>query len=312
MAVLFTSGDHSTLVTEDRSVLAAALDTFKGRQSWRRPHAAVDAQKGGRIDPEASAEQQLGVVQQSQDTKVQDFFDNMRQYKTLQDAARLLGSGDARRKAFVLVSEGIGKELTGLFGAMAPAGDVPEGGVAYATGGGAAATVTSSNTPYHDFALVDMMEAMRRSNVATYAIDPRGRVESEDLLAECFPPPHAGIDPCSSGFAWKSDVRLAQHGLELMSEASGGFAVTNTDDFTSGLKKIVDDLDHYYLLGFYPADQKGKGYRPIDVKVPGHPDWKNVTPVAHGPSQRSNGNEEQQRNGRAVGRRPAETDCRSD
>ena len=51
----------------------------------------------------------------------------MTQYKTLQDAARMLGGGDARRKAFVLLSEGIGKDLSGLFGAMAPPGDVAAG-----------------------------------------------------------------------------------------------------------------------------------------------------------------------------------------
>jgi hypothetical protein len=76
------------------------------------------------------------------------------------------------------------------------------------------------------------------------------------------------------GFGWTSDVRLAQHGLEIMSEASGGFAVTNTNDFTSGVKRIVDDLDHYYLLGFYPSDPKGKGYRQLDVRIAGHPEWK--------------------------------------
>jgi hypothetical protein len=69
-------------------------------------------------------------------------------------------------------------------------------------------------------------------------------------------------------------VRQAQSGLRIMSEASGGFAVTNTDDFTGGLAKIVADLDHYYLLGFYPSDQKGKDYRPLDVRVPGHSDWR--------------------------------------
>ena len=102
---------------------------------------------------------------------------------------------------------------------------------------------------------------MRRSNVATYAIDPRGKVESKDLARECFPPPpRPGRDPCSNGMTdWNSVVRQAQHGLEIMSEASGGFAVTNTDDFTAGLKRIVEDLDHYYLLGFYPADTEGQG-----------------------------------------------------
>ena len=68
-------------------------------------------------------------------------------------------------------------------------------------------------------------------------------------------------------------MRQAQRGLEIMSEASGGFAVTNTDDFTGGLAQIVYDLDHYYLLGFYPSDEKGKDYRRLDVRVPGHPEW---------------------------------------
>ena len=118
MAVLFTSQEHSTQVTSDSARLLAAVETLKGRQSWRRPHQAVDRQRGARIDPEDSADAALGKIGQSQGTSVQDFFDNMTQYKTLQDAARMLGAGDARRKAFVLLSEGIGKDLSGVFGAM--------------------------------------------------------------------------------------------------------------------------------------------------------------------------------------------------
>ena len=273
MAVLFTSGEHSVPVTQDPARLTAAVETLTGRQSWRRPHIANDEQRAGIVGPDASIEAKLAAIQKAQDAKLQDFFDNMTQYKTLQDAARMLGGGDVRRKAFVLVSEGIAKELTGLFGAMAPSGDIPEGGVAYAFGDSAATTAVPAQT-YHDFALIDMMESLRRSNVATYAIDPRGRVESKDLLRECFPAPNPGLDPCSSGFSWKSDIRLAQNGLSIMAEASGGFAITNTDDFTSGIGRIVDDLDHYYLLGFYPSDTKGKGYRPLNVRIPAHPDWR--------------------------------------
>jgi VWFA-related protein len=275
MAVLFTSGEHSTNLSTDPSVLAAAIDTFKGRQSWRRPHPAIDKQTGDRLDPEMSAEQQLAIVSKTQETKPQDFFDNMNQYKTLQDAARILGGGDLRRKAFVLISEGIGKDLHGLFGAMAPAGDVPQGGAGYAAGDVSALNIVQPMT-YHDFALIDTMDAMRRSNVATYAIDPRGKVASGDLLRECAPPPpgFGADDPCSHGLSdFESAVRQAQSGLSIMSEASGGFAVTNTDDFTGGLERIVQDLDHYYLLGFYPTDQKGSGFRLLDVRVPGHPDW---------------------------------------
>lgn len=274
MAVLFTSGDHSTQVTADQHALRSAVGTLRGRQSWRRPHQAVDAQTPPVVGPGDSMEVALAKAQQAADTRVQDFFDNITQYKLLQDAARMLGAGDGRRKAFVMISEGIGKDLSGLFGAMAPPGQPPQGGTEYASGNIEALTQLPPNT-YHDFALIDMMESLRRSNVATYAIDPRGRVESKDLMRECFPAPHPGDDPCSNDMAeWHSDVRLAQHGLEIMSEASGGFAVTNTDDFTSGLDRIVNDLDHYYLLGFYPSDTKGKNYRTIDVRIPGRPDVK--------------------------------------
>ena len=188
---------------------------------------------GKRIDPEDS--DPIATVSANQETKVQDFFDNMAQYKTLQDASRMLGAGDARRKAFVLLSEGIGKDLSGLFGAMRPPGDVPQGGVEYAAGN-LAALNTITPTGYHDNALIDMMEAMRRGNVATYAIDPRGKVESKDLRARVLSEAvDLADDPCSNDMAeWNSVVRLAQHGLEMTSEASGGFAVTNTDDFTVG------------------------------------------------------------------------------
>jgi VWFA-related protein len=272
MAVLFTSGEHSTVLTTDASVLAAAVETLKGRQSWRRPHPAVDAQAPPRANPEGDGLAMLDKMSAAGKISAQDFFDNMSQYKTLQDAARLLGGADVRRKAFVLLSEGIGKDLHGLFGALAPAGDAPQGGLAYAAGDVAALNTVQPNS-YHDFALVDMMDAMRRSNVATYAIDPRGKVDSQDLLRECSPAPTVP-DPCSEGLSdFESVVRQAQSGLQIMSEASGGFAVTNTDDFTGGLGKIVDDFDHYYVLGFYPTDQKGGSYRPIDVRIPGHPEW---------------------------------------
>src|SRR4030095_13181 len=183
------------------------------------------------------------------------FFDNLTQYKTLQDAARLLGGGDARRKAFILVSEGIGKDLSGIFGAMSPVGQIPEVRADQPSD----ATGHYTITPYgwHDVALVNMMEAMRRSNVATYAIDPRRLVKSSDLFLECSPAPTGpmertpspggftasafnGADPCSSGLSdFDSVVRQAQRGLEITSEASGGLPVADNHHLTGGAQKIV-------------------------------------------------------------------------
>ena len=254
MGILFTSGDHNIEVTDDRAELVAAIDTMNGRRPYPRPILAVDNLRGQGPEP-------------TQDIK--EYYDDMNAYKTLQDAARMLGAGDdLRRKAFVLVSEGIGKDLSGIFGAMSPAGDVPKGGVEYAAGD-ITATIMPSPLEFHTFAVIDMMDAMRRANVATYVIDPRGYVSPQDLAKECHPSVRFEDDPCLGGNLpdWNSWVRQAQHGLEMTAEASGGFAITNTNDFTKGLTRIVDDLDHYYLLGFYPVDPNGSGYRRLDVKI---------------------------------------------
>ena len=249
MAVLFTSGDHSTQVTQDRSVLARALDTLKGRQSVRRPNQAVDNQRGAA-------------------PSLQQFFDNMSLFEAIENAAAMMGRGDARRKAFVLVSEGLMKNPTGVFQTSRPPGETPAGGDAYASGN-LEAMNPRQTVPYHDLALIDMMESMRRSNVATYAIDPRGEVTAQELAYESHPEPLDG----DSVFRWNNPIRMAQDGLTTVAEASGGFAVVNTDDFTAGIERIIEDLDHYYLLGFYPADPDKKGFRTLDVTVRGHDDW---------------------------------------
>ena len=76
-----------------------------------------------------------------------------------------------------------------------------------------------------------------------------------------------------SAVRWNDPVRQAQTGLELIAEASGGFAITDTDDLPAAWSGCSTICDHYYLLGFHPSDPSGKDYRPIDVKVVGHPDW---------------------------------------
>jgi VWFA-related protein len=283
MAVLFTSGQHNTSVTTDRAALLSAVDTLQARQSVKRPHPAVDNQRVPHVDPEDDATGRGGTLDKMSAAglvTVQDFSDNMQQYGTLQNAAKMLGTEDVRRKAFVLLSEGIGKDLTGLFGDILP-GEVPAGGEAYVSGNITAFAAASAATvpPYHTLKILEMMEALRRANVATYAIDPRGEVKPGDLLSECFPAPAPGDDPCAGEAGgggpgdWMSIVRQAQHGLDETAVATGGFAITNSNDFTGGLSRILEDLDHYYLLGFYPSDPGGKGYRPLNVLVAGHPDW---------------------------------------
>ena len=258
MAVLKTSGTRSTEITQDRALLTAAIDNFAGMQSWRRPHQAIDAQTVW-IDPNAPLEVALKQVDVAQKADLHDFFDNMTLFKALRDASRMLATESVRRKAFVMITEGLGKDYVGRFDTNLTDCEVMSG-----------------KPCFHDHELRIMMESLRRSGVAVYNVDPRGKVEPGEMALEVFPDLTTGLgdDPGADPFRWNNVVRLAQNGLRLMSEASGGFAITDSDDFDSGLDRIVEDLDHFYLLGFNPVDAEGStGFRALDVRVPSHPEW---------------------------------------
>ena len=253
MALVTTSGNQRVEPTEDRSRLIDAIGRYKGARLQRRPIPAIDSRRG-----EAS---------------LQDFDANMRLYSALEGAAKVLGANDGRRKAFVLISENVAKDLSGLFSSGVPPGQGPPDVSSYFLTGDPEALIQVPQWQHHDYSILEMLEAMRRGNVATYAIDPRGHVPPEKLLQECFPNPDMN-DPCAGHGGlpdWNSWIRQAQHGLEIMAGASGGFAVVNTNDFAGGIDRILTDLDNYYLLGFAPPDTTTKGYRRLEVQLRNHP-----------------------------------------
>jgi VWFA-related protein len=53
--------------------------------------------------------------------------------------------------------------------------------------------------------------------------------------------------------------------LKDVADASGGFMI-GADTFDRDMPRLVEDLDHYYLLGFYP-DEGDRGYRTLEVKT---------------------------------------------
>jgi len=276
MAIVFSSREGSTEVTQDRSTLLAAIDKMQARQTFRRPHQGFPKQAADWVDPELPVEFKLAAINRANRASLQDRNDNVQYFETLKDAAKMLVHEDRRRKAFVVISEGMNLDLSALSGVGADLALMGSSGSSLTEGLGA-------NT------VVPMMNFLRQANVAFYAIDPRGKVRAEDMMLESWPPidcdvcenPPALPAPAEriesredSQFAWKNPVRVAQAGLGFISEAAGGFAVTDTDDLTGGLDRILEDLDHYYLLGFYPADPSGRNTtHPVGLTVPGHPDY---------------------------------------
>src|SRR5262249_2141656 len=96
-------------------------------------------------------------------------------HHSIAEDAKVLGTETLRRKAFVLVSEGVPQDIQGLFDTMEPR--PPAGPMSNAPG-------TQARGPsYMDMDLLDAMTAMRRANVALYAVDPGAGLPRRDLSA---------------------------------------------------------------------------------------------------------------------------------
>ena len=78
------------------------------------------------------------------------------------------------------------------------------------------------------------MNKLRASGVTVYAVSPGG--------------------PSDGGASVNS-----------IAEETGGFSVSG--DHPGGLRRILADLDNYYVLGFYPRDPKDRSFHLTEVRV---------------------------------------------
>ena len=79
-------------------------------------------------------------------------------------------------------------------------------------------------------------------------------------------PPGREAGTLTAGLLWDQPAYRARDFLSEIARASGGFALVNRAGFADGLLRLADDLDHYYMLGFYP-DNAAKKWRNLDVQV---------------------------------------------
>ena len=65
-----------------------------------------------------------------------------------------------------------------------------------------------------------------------------------------------------------NELRLEQDSLRVVADETGGFAVLNQNDFRDGFSRILEDNSSYYVLGYYPGNDKRDGrFRNVQVKV---------------------------------------------
>ena len=113
---------------------------------------------------------------------------------------------------------------------------------------------------------------MRRANVATYAISTRaattpidsGRLDDDLVSLPGRPEREQGS--LTAGLSWDQPTNVAARFLSEIAHGSGGFALLDRAKFREGFTRLANDLDHYYMLGFYP-DEPGKKWRELEVEV---------------------------------------------
>jgi VWFA-related protein len=111
----------------------------------------------------------------------------------------------------------------------------------------------------HQFRLIELTQIANRGNVTFYPVFARGLVPFDSPIGPERPPSLA-VDA--------ANLRTRQNGLRLLADGTDGVSVINTNNIDGALRRIVDDLSSYYLMGYYTTNTRLDGsFRSITVKV---------------------------------------------
>jgi hypothetical protein len=161
--------------------------------------------------------------------------------ESLKGFADLMAGVRGRRKALVYFSEGIDYDINDVFNNRD------------------ATTIMDASR--------DAIAAATRANVSIYGIDVRGLGAGLDdgIEIQSFPDdPTLGLNSS----ALNNEVRLGQDSLRVLADETGGFAAVNTNDIEGAFRRVVDENSSYYVLGYYPANDRRDGrFRRIEVRV---------------------------------------------
>ena len=236
-AVVSTQGTASQEFTSSRRLLLAAVDRFMGNALRSATLNRIDEYNMRRQRPGGVS----GLLTDPEDAhrahNASATLDSIRQLSEFMAGVR------GRRKAMVLFSEGIDYDINDVF-----------------------------NNPAATQVIRDSREAIAaatRANVSVYAVDPRGLTALAGIDAAAEGPP-ADADPGlglgSAGM--QEEVRLQQDSLRTLADETGGFAALNSNDFAAAFDRIQRENSSYYVLGYYPTNDRRDGrFRKIEVRV---------------------------------------------
>lgn len=100
-------------------------------------------------------------------------------------------------------------------------------------------------------ALQGLIDQANRSAVVIYTVDARG-LQVLGLTAADSGGDFTRMQEALS--KRRADFNDAQQGLDFLAANTGGFSIKNSNDINNGIKKVMEDQQGYYLIGYRPDD----------------------------------------------------------
>jgi VWFA-related protein len=263
-AIVFTGrNDASQDFTSNQRLLLEAVDRFSGRKLRSAAMAQLDGVTEQMIGTPQSVQPVAQTVIGADIDKDERAFRARSAMASIRKLSEFLAGIRGRRKAMLLFGEGVDYDIDQAMGTA-----------------GATASIVIED-------IRSAIAAAQRGNVAVYTIDPRGLFDSADAFVETAFVLHdenpgassrQAVDARAQGrriadthvdeTSLRSEVRIAQESLRAIALDTGGFSVLNTNEFASAFDRIIQENSSYYLLGYYPSNDKRDGrLRRVDVKV---------------------------------------------
>jgi VWFA-related protein len=113
-----------------------------------------------------------------------------------------------------------------------------------------------------------IIEEANRSNTAFYPVDPRGLTVFDEGIV---PSPGVGVgleaNPPLTGQEEMARLRARETGLRRLAEGTDGTAIIGSNNIAGPLRRVIDDLSSYYLLGYYSTGKLDGKFHSITVRV---------------------------------------------
>ncbi len=268
VAVIHTSGrtDATQDFTNSRRLLVKAVDKFMGRKLRSAFLNKMDVytrnRATGSMRPIADSEE------------AERLYQARNLLSTVKNLSDWLAGVHGRRKAVILIGEGVDYNIfgAGSSGGSGSSSSSSDSGSSSSSASSSATSQSGGSSNGDGWILLsdtrDAIDAATRANVNIYAIDPRGlAIPDEDMITVSGAPP----DDQSLGLRLSDmadELRTAQDSLRVLSGETGGFASLTSNDFTPAFERIVEENSSYYLLGYYPTNDKRDGrFRKIEVRL---------------------------------------------